>query len=143
MIVYFSASTLGFFPMAWLKDGTYKEDMQSNDLVELSSDELLAFWKKSPPEGKILSANKMGRPCWVDINPATEVEIIKRAASQKERLLESAEKIITKLERAKKHGVATDSELDQLSSWEIYSILLMRINPDHGSKINWPNKPTA
>lgn len=54
---------------------------------------------------------------------------------KKRKLLEEAENVITPLARAVKLSIATDEEIKQLEAWELYSVLVSRVdtsNPD------WP-----
>ncbi|EKH2860889.1 tail fiber assembly protein, partial [Salmonella enterica] len=54
--------------------------------------------------------------------------------------LEEAENVITPLARAVKLNIATDEEVKRLDTWELYSVLVSRVdtkNPD------WPDKPAS
>ncbi|WP_405424122.1 Ig-like domain-containing protein [Pantoea stewartii] len=56
----------------------------------------------------------------------------------KERLMQVAETVIRPLERAVKLGVATEEEKTSLEKWEMYSVLLHRVDPDNPK---WPQVP--
>ncbi|EBX8912381.1 tail fiber assembly protein, partial [Salmonella enterica subsp. enterica serovar Agoueve] len=56
------------------------------------------------------------------------------------KLLEEAETVITPLARAVKQGIATDEEQKRQEVWELYSVMVNRVetsNPD------WPGKPAS
>ena len=60
------------------------------------------------------------------------------ARGTQSRLLKEADDTIRYLERAVKHGMATDEEKASLDAWEKYSVQLMRVNPENPV---WPEKP--
>lgn len=60
------------------------------------------------------------------------------ARDTQSRLLKEADDTIRYLERAVKHGMATDEEKASLDAWEKYSVQLMRVNPENPV---WPEKP--
>ncbi|EJR2955330.1 tail fiber assembly protein [Salmonella enterica] len=67
----------------------------------------------------------------------TPEELRQQAEVNKAKLLEEAETVITPLARAVKLGIATDEERQRLVAWELYSVLVSRVdtsNPD------WPEK---
>lgn len=141
MIAYFSASTLGFIPEKWKIDGTYSGDSWPSDAVLLTQDESDAYWKASPPYGKVLSSTFDGRPCWVDIPPPSQDEIVAQANSVKLTLQREAEDAIKPLERASSLGIATPNEMSLLTEWEKYSVYLMRVDTSLAPNIEWPQKP--
>ncbi|MCR5947763.1 phage tail protein [Salmonella enterica subsp. houtenae] len=64
-------------------------------------------------------------------------ELRKKAEAEKVRRLAEAESAIAPLLRAVKLKIATDEEIKQLEAWELYSVLVSRVdtsNPD------WPEK---
>ncbi|ECI0416247.1 tail fiber assembly protein [Salmonella enterica subsp. salamae] len=70
----------------------------------------------------------------------TTEELRRQAESKKAKFLEDAEAVITRLARAVKLGIATDEEQKRLEAWELYSVLVNRVdtsNPD------WPDKPAS
>ncbi|ECW0843314.1 tail fiber assembly protein, partial [Salmonella enterica subsp. enterica] len=65
----------------------------------------------------------------------TPEELRRQAESKKAKLLEEAENAIKPLERAVKLKTATDEEIKRLEAWELYSVMVNRVdtsNPD------WP-----
>lgn len=142
MNVFFSRSSLGFFPLEWLQDGTYTKETWPNDAIELYPNEVSKYWKVSAPIGKRLSSNRDGRPCWVKNPKPSKKEEIEIQSKIKEILTDEVEKLIKPLERAKKNGIATVDEIKRLNSLEEYSVMLMRFEPGNLSEVNWPVKPT-
>ncbi|EJH8053316.1 tail fiber assembly protein [Salmonella enterica] len=67
-------------------------------------------------------------------------ELRQQAEAKKVKLLEEAETVITPLARAVKQGIATDEEQKRQEVWELYSVMVNRVetsNPD------WPGKPAS
>ncbi|EGP6050227.1 tail fiber assembly protein [Salmonella enterica] len=65
-------------------------------------------------------------------------ELRKKAEAEKVRRLAEAESAIAPLARAVKLNIATDEEIKRLEAWELYSVMVNRVdtaNPD------WPEKP--
>lgn len=71
----------------------------------------------------------------------THEELVAQADEKKARLLSDAAAVITPLERAVKHGMATDDERARLEAWERYSVLLSRIDTADAPDIAWPPAP--
>lgn len=68
-------------------------------------------------------------------------ELRQQAEAKKVKLLEEAEAVITPLARAVKRDIATDEERKRLETWELYSVMVNRINPDLAPDIAWPESP--
>ncbi|EIZ0427292.1 tail fiber assembly protein [Salmonella enterica] len=67
-------------------------------------------------------------------------ELRQQAESKKAKLLEDAETVITPLARAVKQGIATDEEQKRLDAWELYSVMVNRVDT---SDPYWPEKPAS
>ncbi|ECE6263685.1 tail fiber assembly protein [Salmonella enterica subsp. enterica] len=67
-------------------------------------------------------------------------ELRQQAEAKKVKLLEEAETVITPLARAVKRGIATDEEQKRLDAWELYSVLVSRVDT---SDPDWPEKPAS
>lgn len=65
MELYFSPSQPGFYPGT---DRAYYESCGSwpEDAAKLTANEIAAYWRQTPPDGKLLGSVD-GRPAWVDI----------------------------------------------------------------------------
>ena len=141
MTPYFTVNPLSFIPSEWREDGTYEP--WPVDAVLLTQDESDTYWKVLPPDGKQLGATADGRPCWVDVSPPSQAELVTQAESQKAQLAAAAEQSIRPLERAKQLGIATAEELAALTEWERYSVFLMRVDTSKAPDIDWPTVPTV
>ncbi|HAK8274346.1 TPA: tail fiber assembly protein [Salmonella enterica] len=67
-------------------------------------------------------------------------ELRQQVEAKKVKLLEEAETVITPLTRAVKRGIATDEEQKRLDAWELYSVLVSRVDT---SDPDWPEKPAS
>ncbi len=67
-------------------------------------------------------------------------ELRQQAEAKKQKLLEEAEVVIKPLSRAVKMGIATDEERKRLEAWELYSVLVSRVD---SSDPDWPEKPAS
>lgn len=138
--VYFSALRLTFIPAAWKDDGTYTDDAWPKDAALLTDEEVLTYWKQTPPEGKQLGSNE-GRPTWVDLPLPTKEELIAQADSKKSHLLSVATAKISILQDAVDLDMATDEEAASLTAWKKYRVLLNRIDTSKAPDITWPEQP--
>ncbi|EHJ8503201.1 tail fiber assembly protein [Salmonella enterica subsp. diarizonae serovar 47:k:z53:[z84]] len=68
----------------------------------------------------------------------TSEELRQQAEVKKLKLLEEAETVITPLARAVKRGIATDEEQKRLEAWELYSVMVNRVDT---SAPDWPDIP--
>ena len=66
---------------------------------------------------------------------------IEQVNVEKQVLLDQAEKQLTILLRAIKLGMATEDEKKLAEQWEIYSVLVSRIDPQSNLDIDWPEMP--
>ncbi|WP_410738598.1 tail fiber assembly protein [Citrobacter freundii] len=116
--------------------GTWPDDA-------VAIDELIytRFAATDVPEGKMRVAGADGMPAWADIPPPTHEEQVMLAAREKSKLLDEADEVIRRLDRAVKYDMASEDELASLEAWEKYSVLLMRIKPEDAPGIDWPEKP--
>lgn len=63
------------------------------------------------------------------------------AENQKMGLMNAAEAVIAPLNRAKSLGIATKDELSRLEAWEIYTVLLNRVDTGNAPDAEWPKIP--
>lgn len=68
-------------------------------------------------------------------------DYVAAAEIKKANLMTEASAVIAPLERAVKLGIATDEEVRRLESWELYSVLLNRIDTSTAPDIDWPEQP--
>ncbi|MBC3252871.1 tail fiber assembly protein [Serratia fonticola] len=78
---------------------------------------------------------------WVTDKDAQHAAEVAETEAKLKQLSDEAGDVITRLERAVKHDMATDEEKAQLDAWERYSVLLSRVNPEDTTKSAWPDKP--
>ncbi|ECI9555701.1 tail fiber assembly protein, partial [Salmonella enterica] len=65
-------------------------------------------------------------------------ELRKKAEAEKVRRLAEAESAIAPLARAVKLKIATDEEFKRLEAWELYSVMVNRVDT---SAPDWPDIP--
>ncbi|MDS1913348.1 MULTISPECIES: tail fiber assembly protein [Enterobacter] len=73
---------------------------------------------------------------------AAPVNHVAEAERKKATLMSDAEAAIAPLKRAVKYNMATDAEKASLEQWEVYSVLLSRVDTSLAPDIEWPVKPT-
>lgn len=69
------------------------------------------------------------------------VDIVLEAEKEKAQRLSEAEETIAPLQRAVKYGIATDEEKKLLENWEVYTVMISRVNTSQAPDIMWPEKP--
>lgn len=70
-----------------------------------------------------------------------EIDYVAEAERMKAQLMAEAEATIAPLKRAVKYNMATDAEKALLEQWEIYSVLLSRVDTSLAPDIEWPPVP--
>ena len=73
---------------------------------------------------------------------AAPVDHVAEAERKKATLMADAEAAIAPLKRAVKYNMATDAEKASLEQWEVYSVLLSRVDTSKAPDITWPEKPS-
>ncbi|MGQ6549789.1 tail fiber assembly protein [Serratia sp. IR-2025] len=138
-MIYFSATTKGFYPTDIIEKERYEgQGSWPDDATEISE----ADYKKylsTPPPGMELGS-KSGKPAWVVVELCKEDAIL-IATMKKQQLMASTEEAIAPLSRAEKYGIITTEEKTKLEALERYTVLLSRINPDDAPDIEWPIEP--
>lgn len=132
----FSPSLNVIYPENMIEDGSYGDSLPS-DLTELTEEEMISYWKVSPPDNKRLGSEN-GRPAWVDIPPRTAEELIAMAEQERSSLRAIADAEIAWRQDAVDVGIATDEETVALAEWKKYRVLLMRVDT---AKPVWPTHP--
>lgn len=139
MKVYFSPSNLWFIPEQFKEDGTYSDETWPDDAARLSDEDAKAYWKQTPPSGKMLGEIN-GKPVWVDIPAPTQEELTARAVKQKSSLISEAAIVIAPLADALAGGYIDDEDKPKLTEWQKYRYALTKVDP---AKPVWPEKPSA
>lgn len=77
-----------------------------------------------------------------EVTPLTKEQRVNLNTRKRNSLNADAERAIKPLERAVKLGIATDAEVAALNAWEVYSVLLNRLDMA-ASDISWPAVPES
>lgn len=96
-------------------------------------------WNSIGPDFKYVNGEVIAPP--EKSEEEKRLELIRAADEHKLSLHRDAEIYIGPLSRAKSLGIATKEELESLSAWEMYSVLLMRVDTSLAPNIEWPQKP--
>lgn len=104
------------------------------------SDEVFAEFMEGR-EGKKISTDSEGRPCWVDDESISEMNKSVNS-NQLENLMSMASSKISPLQDAVDIGIATDEENASLLAWKKYRVALMRTDISAG-EILWPDFPST
>ncbi|EMX9204480.1 tail fiber assembly protein [Escherichia coli] len=130
---YYSFSAKGFF---WLSESELKGKDIPGDLIPVSEEEHAALFH-GQETGRYISHTPEG-PVLIDQPDYSPEELIAQAESKKEKLLSEAEVAIAPLARAVKRNIATDEEIKRLEAWELYSVMVNRVDT---SDPEWPEVP--
>lgn len=136
---YFSATTLGFYPLS-MKPDYVAAGSWPDDAKEIPFETFLTY-SQTPPEGKMRGADKKGRPAWADIPPPTHDDLVKQAEQKKQQLLAQAATAIAPLQDAVDLDIATDEEKSLLLKWKQYRVAVNRIDTNLAPDIDWPEQP--
>ncbi|HAG0390996.1 TPA: tail fiber assembly protein [Salmonella enterica] len=128
---YYSFKEKGFFWQPDTKSGDYQDD-----LIPLA-DEHYHELMQGQVDGKYIEHRK-GGPVLVEHREYTPEELVAQAEARKAELLAEAESVIAPLARAVKLGIATDEEQKRLEAWELYSVMVNRVDT---SAPDWPDIP--
>lgn len=137
---FYSAKKNAFYPIV-LKQNYIDSGVWPDDGIGVDKEVFSEFSGNIPPEGKIRIAGNDGLPAWGDIPPPTKEELQQQAERKKQSLLNAADIQIMRLERIVKRNIATNDEINRLDSWELYSIVLSRLDCSTVPNIDWPKKP--
>lgn len=137
----FSPSENAFYPVAMKEDylsaGTWPEDG-----LEIDDEQALSFMGE-PPEGKVRAVGDDGKPCWVDVPPPTQEELIAQAEGTKAALLAEAQATISLWQTELQLGIISDEDKASLIAWMNYIKAVQAVDTSTAPDINWPEKPEA
>ncbi|MBC3952194.1 tail fiber assembly protein [Pseudomonas folii] len=137
--VFFSASTLGFYPAE--DQALYEEAGSWPTDAKLLVDPLATlYWKVSAPPGKQLGANSAGEPVWVDPPAPSPEEVLITNSSERDRLLGIATLAIAPLQDALDLEDAKDEDIALLKSWKQYRVAVNRVLLNNPLPV-WPEQP--
>ncbi|MBS9443322.1 tail fiber assembly protein [Photorhabdus heterorhabditis] len=137
----FSASNKAFYPLS-LQQDYIETGSWPNDPVPVT-DDIFNEFSGIPPTGKIRSSGEDGLPCWEDIPPPTQEELISIAEIQRKQFISLANKKITPLTDAVELDIATDEEMLSLKEWKKYRVMLNRVDTSKAPDIDWPIAPLS
>ena len=135
----FSPSIKTFYAQNMIDDGSYNMGLPI-DLIDITDEELSAYWKQYPPVGKMLGTID-GRPAWVDLPPLTHEELVASADTKKNQLKVGADSAIDWRQDAVDGNYAEGDEATKLVEWKKYRVLLMRVDTSKAPDIDWPMVP--
>ncbi|WP_065649249.1 tail fiber assembly protein [Pantoea eucrina] len=104
------------------------------------SDDVFREYTGTPPSGKVRVSNGKG-PEWADIPPPTKEEMVALAENEKAKLISYASEKILPLQDAIDLDMANESEVEQLSAWKRYRVLINRVDVINAPEIKWPEQP--
>jgi len=90
------------------------------------------------PDGQYMKWNGSE---WVKDDEAEKAASIADAQNTKASLMQEANNTIALLQDAVDLDMATDDDVQSLTAWKKYRVLLSRVNPDDAPDIEWPVKP--
>ncbi|MEM8074725.1 tail fiber assembly protein [Morganella morganii subsp. sibonii] len=137
----FSAKSLQFF-MIDKKEDYEAAGIWPGDITEVNSDAVQTY-AAMPPEGKMLGADKKGKPVWVDTPPLTHAELVEQAEAQKRYLIAEVhtETEMLRVKLALKRIKPDEEAL--LIAWLDYLDELEAVDVSTAPDITWPVKPVV
>lgn len=135
--IYYSGATGGFYfedDRALYDDaGTWPADAKE------ISQRWYEYLLSGQLAGKSILPDAYGSPVLV----VPEINYVAEAERMKAQLMAIAEAAIAPLVRAVKYGMATESEKQLLEQWEVYTVLLSRVDTSKAPDIEWPPVPVS
>lgn len=107
-------------------EDTLKITYDDNDVITCITRDISGGWQFK--EGKVVQ------------RVYSPEELRKKAEAEKVRRLAEAESAIAPLARAVKLKIATDEEIKRLEAWELYSVMVNRLDT---ASPDWPEKPAS
>ncbi|MEM7922875.1 tail fiber assembly protein [Morganella morganii] len=137
----YSASQNMILPVSlkqiYVDAGTWPEDGTA------ISDEVAGEFMGQYPQGKTLSHDEDGQPCWASITPPPKEQQIAEAEEKKQYLLSEATAAIAPLQDAVDLDMATPEEEALLKAWKKYRVLVNRVDTSLGAAAVWPTPPAS
>lgn len=134
----FSPSQSLFYANA-LKESVYDPaGIWPEDAFDIDDAVMMEF-TSAPPVGKKLGAAD-GMPVWIDEPPPSAEELKETAEQKKSALKKIADSEISWRQDAVDTDIATEPEIQDLTAWKKFRVLLMRVDTSF-ENINWPATP--
>lgn len=111
------------------------------DMIDITDVMAAEFFDNPAPDGKVRAAGEDGMPRWVDAPAASHESLVAKAEYQRSVLRDRATAEIDWRQGAVDEGIATEKEAADLSAWNKYRVLLMRVDTSKAPDIEWPVKP--
>ncbi|NTZ37822.1 tail fiber assembly protein [Enterobacter sp. JMULE2] len=136
---YFSNSESSFYVEETVIAYRDNEIPLPPDLFEITEEEYQSFMVS--PHGMTPHYNIKNKAMeWAAV-ALPEPDYVDEAEKLKARLMRDAEAIIAPLQRAVKYAIATESEKQMLEQWEVYTVLLSRVDTSLAPDVEWPPVP--
>ncbi|MBS9543651.1 tail fiber assembly protein [Morganella morganii subsp. morganii] len=137
----YSASQNMILPVSlkqiYVDAGTWPEDGTA------ISDEVAGEFMGQYPQGKTLSHDKDGQPCWADIPPLPKEQQIAEAEEKKAFLISEVESETAMLRAKLALGRIKDDEKALLNAWLDYLGELEAVDVSTAPDIIWPLRPVV
>lgn len=137
----YSASQNMILPVSlkqiYVDAGTWPEDGTT------ISDEVAGEFMGQYPQGKTLSHDEDGQPCWADIPPLPKEQQIAEAEEKKAFLISEVESETAMLRAKLTLGRIKDDEKVLLNAWLDYLDELEAVDVSTAPDIIWPVKPVV
>ncbi|WNP29051.1 tail fiber assembly protein [Morganella morganii] len=137
----YSASQNMILPVSlkqiYVDAGTWPEDGTA------ISDEVAGEFMGQYPQGKTLSHDEDGQPCWADIPPLPKEQQIAEAEEKKAFLISEVESETAMLRAKLTLGRIKDDEKVLLNAWLDYLDELEAVDVSTAPDIIWPVKPVV
>ncbi|MGJ3447090.1 tail fiber assembly protein [Enterobacter sp. PTB] len=78
---------------------------------------------------------------WVKDDAAERAATVADAQNTKSSLMQEASSTIALLQDAVDLDMATDDDIQSLTAWKTYRVLLSRVSPEDAPDIDWPDRP--
>ncbi|EPN3617573.1 tail fiber assembly protein [Cronobacter turicensis] len=139
MTIFYSATTNGFYPdsakAAYVQAGCWPDDG-----VEVS-EQWYSYLINHQGDGKEISPDDHGQPVLKNRPEPTEEELISQAKATRTALMSEASAAMLPLQDAQMLGIATADEVAALERWQLYRVMLNRLDIRTVTDIVWPEKP--
>lgn len=135
----YSQSQNLFYVREWERD---YGDSWPQDCLDVSDEQFREFSVEQAP-GKVCSPGIDGLPCWIDVPPPTQDELIAIAAAEKQRLIAAANEFMNGKQWPGKAAIGRlkSDELSQYNLWLDYLDALEAVDTSSAPDINWPIQP--
>ncbi|WP_025138071.1 tail fiber assembly protein [Achromobacter sp. DH1f] len=142
MQFFYSASANAFFPDG-LRADYERSGTWPSDAVAVPDALYMQFGCGEVPHGKIRVSGSDGMPMWGDVPPLTPEQALVAASTKLSSLMAHATAAIAPLQDASDLGIATDAELQALTTWKRYRVALSRLPSQKGFPldVDWPEQP--